>query len=169
MHEVITALAQEALVAGGLAVDFESASQKVQQCLDSGAALECFEKMVALLGGPADFVARYDSHYLAKAAIIKPAYLSRAGYITGMDTRQIGMAAVALGGGRSRAADNIDFSVGFSDFAKVGALVGPKEPIAWVHAQDEASASRAIAALKAAIEIGSEAPEQSPVVIQKIK
>ena len=67
--------------------------------VDSGKAAECFGKMVAGLGGPADFVENYDN-YLEKAEIIKPVYAIESGVVTAMDTRAIGMAGGGEGGGR---------------------------------------------------------------------
>ena len=44
------------LVLGNLAKDSDEARAKLMEVLDNGKAAECFGKMVAGLGGPADFV-----------------------------------------------------------------------------------------------------------------
>src|SRR5690606_39203988 len=56
--EVTLALAAEMLQLGGLAPGAEAARAKAQDALDSGRAAECFQAMVATLGGPADFLER---------------------------------------------------------------------------------------------------------------
>ena len=56
LYEVTMALCAEMLVNSGLAADLEQAREKLQAVLDNGQAAERFGKMVAGLGGPADFV-----------------------------------------------------------------------------------------------------------------
>ena len=110
LHEVTMALCAEMLLSGGLAATETEARTKLQQVLDNGKAAEVFARMVAALGGPADFVENYDSH-LEKAEIVRPVYASSSGIIQQIDTRALGMSVVALGGGRLRAADEIDYAL----------------------------------------------------------
>ena len=58
LYEVIT----EMLVLGKLAANTAEAKIKLQKALDSGKAAECFAKMVEGLGGPADFMEKYDEY-----------------------------------------------------------------------------------------------------------
>ena len=104
---------------GKLADNTEHARAKLMEVLDNGKAAECFGKMVAGLGGPADFVENYDN-YLDKAEIIKPVYADDDGVVSAMDTRAIGMAVVGMGGGRRVATDEIDYAVGFDNFIRLG-------------------------------------------------
>ena len=67
LHEVVLALAAEMLVLGELAATLAEARAKAQARLDDGSAAEIFARMVAALGGPADFVERHDA-YLPRAA-----------------------------------------------------------------------------------------------------
>jgi len=168
LHEAVLALAAEMLVLGGLATDTDEGLQKAQASLDNGKALECFAQMVSMLGGPADFVERYDS-YLEKAPVIKPFYPARNGFIGAMDARAVGVAVVALGGGRSKASDPIDHSVGLTGFSPLGTVTGPQQPLTWVHARDEASAQRAIETLTQAIRIDDQAPASTPVILEFVK
>lgn len=151
--EVTMASCKEMLVLGGLAVDANDAEQKLQQVLDNGKAAECFNKMVAGLGGPKDFVENYDS-YLPKAEVIKPVFADTSGIITEMDTRAIGMAVVAMGGGRRVATDQIDYAVGFDQFIKLGETVDNNSPIAVIHARNEQQWQEAAESIKAAVKVG---------------
>ncbi|GAM69816.1 thymidine phosphorylase [Vibrio sp. JCM 19236] len=151
--EVTMASCKEMLVLGGLADNAEQAEQKLMQVLDNGKAAECFNKMVAGLGGPKDFVENYDN-YLPKAEIIKPVFADTAGIITEMDTRAIGMAVVAMGGGRRVATDQIDYAVGFDQFIKLGETVDNNSPIAVIHARNEQQWQEAAEAIKAAVKVG---------------
>ena len=138
-----------------------------QRALDSGAAAERFERMVALLGGPTTFLR--DAHkHLPVAPTIAAAPPSRAGFVEAIDARAVGMAVVALGGGRSRAADSIDHAVGFTELAGLGAAVSTSAPLGLVHARDDAQAKAAATLLAAAYRIGDAPPPLRAPVIERI-
>jgi thymidine phosphorylase len=167
LHEVTMALCAEMLMLGGLAKSEEDAREKLQQSLNSGRAAEIFGRMVTELGGPADFVENYDA-YLEKAEIIRPIYAENSGIVTSMDTREIGMAVVAMGGGRRKPSDAIDYAVGFTDFAALGDRVSDEKPLAVVHARSEAQFEEAQRTLRTAVTIGDEEPEAKPMVFKRI-
>ncbi|MEH0164443.1 thymidine phosphorylase [Roseateles microcysteis] len=164
LHEVTLALCAEMLVLGGLATDTAAARIKLQAALDSGAAAEKFAKMVAALGGPVDLMDKPDN-YLAKASVILPVPASRAGFLQSVSTRDIGLAVVELGGGRRQASDSIDMSVGFSNFRHLGDQLAAGEPIAMVHAADQAAAERAVAVVQKACLLSDEAVAATPIVM----
>lgn len=158
--EVTLASCCEMLVLGKLADNTEQAREKLMAVLDNGRAAECFNKMVAGLGGPKDFVANYDK-YLPKAELIKPVFASEEGVVVSMDTRAIGMAVVAMGGGRRVATDSIDYAVGFDEFVRLGDRVDTQTPLAMIHARNEQQWQDAADALTAAIHIGSASDYQA--------
>ncbi|ENB2046486.1 thymidine phosphorylase [Vibrio alginolyticus] len=153
--EVTMASCAEMLVLGKLAENTEDARAKLMEVLDNGKAAECFGKMVAGLGGPADFVENYDN-YLEKAEIIKPVYATETGIVSAMDTRAIGMAVVAMGGGRRVATDEIDYAVGFDQFIRLGEVADSDKPLAVIHARTEEQWEEAAKALRSAIKVGGE-------------
>jgi len=120
-----------------------------------------------MLGGPGNFIAESRT-LLPKAELVRAAAPSRAGYVTGIDTRAVGLAVVELGGGRARAADSIDPAVGLTELAGLGAQVSASAPLALLHARDEARAARAIATLQAAYQIGDAPPDPTPSVLARI-
>ncbi|WP_225547865.1 thymidine phosphorylase [Chromobacterium violaceum] len=168
LHEVTMALCAQMLIGGKLAADEADARAKLQAALDSGRAAEIFGRMVTALGGPADFMEHYDRH-LAPAPIVRPVYADRAGYVGAMDTRGIGMAVCALGGGRRLATDVLDFRVGLSQFVELGQNIGKDTPLMMIHAADEASFEDAVRRVKAAIRIDEAAPSELPLVYQIIR
>jgi thymidine phosphorylase len=161
------ALCAEMLMLGGLSESDEAAYEKLQQNLDNGKAAEIFGRMVTELGGPADFVENYDA-YLEKPEIIRPIYAENSGIVTSMDTREIGMAVVAMGGGRRKPSDAIDYAVGFTDFVALGERVDTEKPLAVAHVRNEAQFEEAQRTLRAAITIGDEKPEEKPMVFKRI-
>ncbi len=167
LHQLVLTLAAEMLVIGGLADSREEARNRAQRRLDDGSALEVFASMVSALGGPADFVTQA-GRYLPRAAVIRPCYPPRAGFIGAMDTRAIGLAAAVLGGGRRTASDSIDHAVGFSDFCPLGDAADPDRPLAWVHARDERAAQAAIKTLQTAMQICDQPPAPTALVLDTI-
>jgi len=85
-----------------------------------------------------------------------------------IDVRAIGLAILALGGGRRRVEDRIDYSVGLADMLGVGDEVGPGRPLAIVHARDSAAAEQAAAAIQAAVEIADAPVAAGPLIRDRI-
>lgn len=133
LREVTLDLCAAALQLSGYAGD---AAAAVKTALTSGKALEHFSRMVALLGGPADFVENMDRH-LSPAPIVRDILAPAAGIITAIDTRGVGMGVVALGGGRRLPTDSIDFAVGFDQVLGLGAKVDVHTVLGRVHLRHE--------------------------------
>jgi thymidine phosphorylase len=167
LHEVVMALAGEMLALGDLAPSVAAGRARAEAALEDGRAAEKFARMVAALGGPND-VLEHPGRYLARAPVIKPCTATRPGHVAGMNAREVGIAVVGLGGGRSHADDAIDPSVGFTEFIDVGTRVRTGSPLCLVHASSEADADEAIARLRKAIRIGEPVPPPRPVVIDRI-
>jgi len=74
-----------------------------------------------------------------------------------------------LGGGRRSAADRIDFGVGLSAFASLGARVGPERPIARIHARTPEAAQAAADAIRAAVRIADAAPAVLPTIVDRVR
>lgn len=165
--EVTLALCSDMLISGGLAANEAEARQQLLRVLDNGQAAEVFGRMVAAQKGPTDFIARMD-HYLPAAMLSKAVYADRPGIVSAMDTRALGMAVVALGGGRQRASDSIDYSVGLSEMVTLGTCVDAQRPLAVIHAASEAQWQQAAQAVQAAITLSDTAPPQTPVVYRRI-
>ena len=116
LQEVTLSLADEMLVSSGIAADRQAARAVSKAALEDGRAVESFARMVAALGGPADFVETHRNH-LPGAPLIRDIRAEEAGFVESIDTRGIGLAVVALGGGRTRPQDPVDHAVGLTDLA----------------------------------------------------
>jgi len=159
LRQVTLALATELVAMTGISADPVAA-------LDSGRAAEIFGRMVAALGGPADFIEGMD-RYLEPAPIVRDVFIEGEGVVTAIDTKAIGMAVVALGGGRKLPTDSIDFAVGFSDIVGLGTKVGGKLRSSVIHARDEKTAEEAERRFRAAFSLGETAPNH-PIVADRI-
>ena len=165
--QVTRLLCAEALQLGRLAADEAAALARVDAVLADGSALEHFARMVAALGGPADFCDRA-VHYLPAAPVQREVPALNAGWVQSKATRDIGLAVVELGGGRRKASDRIDHRVGFSDVVSLGQRIERGQPLARVHAADEAGASAAVARLQECIRIGDAVPLPTPLLIARL-
>jgi thymidine phosphorylase len=155
------------LALGDLASSVAAGRARAEAALDDGRAADKFAKMVSALGGPDDFLDK-PARYLEKAPVIRPCTAERPGAVIGMNARDVGLAVVGLGGGRTRADDAIDPSVGLSKMIDIGTEVQIGSPLCLVHAASEASAEAAIEQVRRVIRIGGPAPAAKPVVIDRI-
>ena len=138
----------------------------VMDAMTSGRAAERFAKMVSSLGGPADFMENAASH-LAQAEFVEEVFAKDDGAVNRIDTRDLGLALIGLGGGRRRESDRIDMAVGFQDMAALGETVDGSRPLARIHASSRDALEQAKAAVQAAYHIG-EAPKAIPLIHERI-
>ena len=167
LEQVTLALAAEMLVSAGIAASNQQASRLVRAALDDGRAAEIFGRMVAVLGGPKDFVsnsAKYLPRVDGELAVKAP----RSGFVSGISTRDIGLAVVALGGGRKRPEDKVDHAVGITRLLPVGAEVKAGEPLALVHARKVSDAELAAAVVRAAYSFGDAKPVATKAIVRRI-
>jgi thymidine phosphorylase len=123
--------------------------------------------MVAALGGPDDFLERFEDH-LPAAPVVRPVFKDRDGYVAGIDARAIGSTLVQLGGGRTRPDQVIDLSVGLSALAQIGDTVEQDAPVCLVHARDEESWHQAAERARTAIRLSDDVVEAPPIVLERL-
>ncbi len=159
------ALAAELLHGAGLAPSLAAGQTQAAAALASGRAAEQFARMVAGLGGPADVLA---DAQLPAAPLVRTVLAPRDGVLAAMDTRALGLAVVALGGGRAHADDVVDPRVGLAQVLPLGTLLRAGDPLLQVHAASADAASVACQAVLAAITLADVAPPPGPVVIDRV-
>lgn len=160
-------LAGEMLLLAGLANSREEARRHADDVLTNGAAAARFQAMVSALGGPADFVARPDTH-LPAAAVQREVPAPRSGYVNRADARALGVTVMHLGGARRQPGDSVDPAVGLSRLAEVGERVEAGDPLAIVHARDAESADEAAGRVAAAYEIADAPSHPLPLVAARV-
>ncbi len=166
LSQVTLALAAEALLLAGTAATGGQAHALAERALASGAAAERFAAMVRAQGGPGDILQRTSA--LPTAPVRVAARPARAGTIRRIDVRGLGLAVVALGGGRTHPEGRVDHAVGLTDVLGVGESGGPDRPLAVIHARDRSAADRAAAMVVAAFDIGNEAVDVPPAILGRI-
>ena len=166
VREVTAALTAEMVVAAGLAKDVDEARASAVAALDDGRALAKLREVVEAQGGDPSVVDAPER--LPRAPVVREVEAERSGRVVAMATRAIGEAAVELGAGRAALEDEIDPRVGLVMAVGPGDRVEPGQPLAEVHAADEASADAASSALRDAVEIGDGGDEFRPLVSHRI-
>ncbi len=163
LHKVVVTLAQAMLVNTKLATDELDAHHKIEHALSSGKAAEIFGKMIHALGGPSDYLEQ-PWRLMNKAEHIVEIIAPIHGYISAMQTRDIGFSVVGLGGGRISNSQAIDHSVGFDRILPIGTLVNRGDILARVHANSLDSAEQASKQYIEAMSFSAE-PVAEPKVI----
>ena len=159
--DVSLLLGAHMLVLGGAAGTVEEAHGKLVRALESGAGLEKFAEMIRAQGGnPA---VTEDITLLPQANVVRPVFVRKHGFIAGMDTTALGIAAQAMGAGRQRKEDSLDYSVGFVLPVRIGDEVFPGDPFFTLYARNEDEADRAEEAIRSAIVLSEEAAVRPPL------
>ena len=153
------------LLAGGQAATEQEAQALLQEALDSGRGLAKLKEMIAAQGG--DPQVCDDTGRLPQAALKTEVRAKRSGFIHSMKTEQLGLAAQALGAGRLRKEDQLDYAAGYILFKRIGDAVKKGEPLAVLHHSDKAPAGKAAAMLEDAIAI-TEAQPPKPTLIHAL-
>jgi thymidine phosphorylase len=161
LTELTLELSAHLLHLGGVQADLASARARASRALDSGAAAEAFARMVAALGGPRDVLA---DAALPEAPCVRDVVCQRDGVLAAMDTRAVGLAVIALGGGRNSAGARIDVRVGFDRIVPLGTALRRGDGLARVHAASADDAERGAAAFAAALRVSDGRAQVPPLV-----
>lgn len=147
--------------------DYETALSRVQEALDSGAALERLRLMIEAQGGDSRVID--DESILTIGQFTYDVIAPQDGYIIHMNTEQCGIASVMLGAGRTVKDGPIDYSAGIVMHKKTGDAVRMGERIATLYASDESLFTNAAQTYLAAITIGNTAPKVVDTILDVVE
>ncbi|MEH6644667.1 thymidine phosphorylase [Sulfitobacter sp.] len=164
--ELCAALGGVLLAGAGLAKDADDGAAKIAAAIADGRAAERFGAMIAALGGPVHFVENW-RRFLPEATVMREVTAPAAGIVQSIDGEALGLAVVALGGGRVVESDPVDPAVGLSNVVRLGARVEKGQPLAVVHASRPMQADRSVGEVLAAIKLG-DAPVSEPALIVEL-
>jgi pyrimidine-nucleoside phosphorylase len=131
-RELTLSLGTEMLLVSGRFVSARTARRELERALASGEALERFRRMVRAQGG--DVRAVDDPTLLPRAKVRLPILAAASGVVGSIDAHELGLVAVVLGAGRTRADQAVDPGAGILLEVGVGARVERGQPLAVVHA-----------------------------------
>lgn len=125
-------VAAHLLKLGEIVPDIPAGESMAEDAIRSGRAWDKFRALVIAQGGDVRYVD--EPERLPQAKWVKTVPSPRRGYLSSINARVIGEAAVLLGAGRARKEDAIDHAVGVVVHHKVGDLVEVDEPLFTIHA-----------------------------------
>ena len=160
--ELCLTLGSQMLIAGGKAGDAQEARKALQSVIADGSALDRLAQFVEAQGG--DSSAVHCPELLPQAAIVRPVEAPESGYLTHIACDEVGICSLILGGGRETKESEIDLSVGLVLCRKVGDYVEAGEPLAMIHANDQAKLEEAGRRYLKACTISPEMPQRAPFI-----
>ena len=161
-RELVVAAATQLLALSDLNLDESAARERVTASLADGSALATYERWIRAQGGDPD------PALLPRAPVVRSLGARKAGLVRQVRAREVAAVAMRLGAGRERKDDPVDHAVGVVCRAKRGDSVEVGDPLAEIHARDEAAADAAEPELLAAYEVGDE-PEPRPLILDVIR
>jgi pyrimidine-nucleoside phosphorylase len=160
--ELVLESSAHLLALSDLGVDDEEARGRAEKAVADGSALAAYERWIEAQGGdPAESA-------LPTAPVVQDVPAEEPGFVTAIGAVDVGLAALRLGAGRRTKDDTIDHAVGVRCLAKRGDRVAAGQPLAEVHAQDDQSAARGVADVRAAYTLADESPPERPIVLETI-
>jgi len=164
-RQLCLTVAGQILILSGLARDDSQARAQLEPLLEDGQAMAKLRDMVVAQGGDGSYLD--DPRKLPRARFVEEVPAPKAGYVSGLDARAVGMTSMLLGGGRAKKGDAVDHAVGIVLQAKIGDRVEKGQPLLTLHANDSAKLSGARQQLLAAYD-WSEEPVSAPRLIHRV-
>ena len=141
----------------------DEAEAKVRAAPASGAPLDKLRATIAWQGGDPAVVD--DARRLPAAKSGHAIKAERSGYITALDALLVGRAAVALGAGRDKKGDAVDFAAGIMLLKKPGDTVVAGDTLMELRYNDGSRLEAAVALAKQAAAIGDTAPPEQALIM----
>jgi pyrimidine-nucleoside phosphorylase len=167
MTECTYALCAEMLLLGDAAKDMAHARERIAEVIRNGKAAEVMEKMIAAQGGDPAVVR--NPGIMASAPHVVPVLAPRAGFVRGIDALEMGLSAVTLGAGRTRADQAVDPAVGIVLDKHLGEKVEKGAALAHVHVRSVEQARPTLDRILGAFHIDDVAAPPRPLVIERIE
>ena len=167
VKEVSVALAGMMLSLGLENVSLSQGKRMAKKALSSGQAFEKFKEMVQAQGGDIRYVEHPE--FFERDAFEGEVLAAEDGFLSGMDTEKIGVAAGLLGDGRETKDSVIDMSAGIYLKKKIGDTVKKGEPIAICYAGTKEKLNRGMAMFESSIRYSKEAPRIPKLIVDIIR
>lgn len=163
--ELSVELSARMLLVAGLETDIEPARDRIRRAILSGEALDKFRNVVEAQGGNPRIID--DPKLLPQGRIRKDILSDRSGFVSAIETDEIGRVVMDWGGGRRRLEDSIDYGVGLCIHAKIGDRINMGDPIATAYFNDDSKFDAMKTRVRNSYSVAPE-PVASPPLIKEI-
>jgi pyrimidine-nucleoside phosphorylase len=167
--EISIELAARMLVLGRVAADRSDAERRVRGAIASGAGLDRFRQIIETQGGDPKVVDDYDRLPHVPPEHRHHVKAPRRGYVDTLDAERIGRASVALGAGRDRVEDPVDFAVGIVVLVKPRDEVQAGQPVLELHYRDRARLDAALSLAVSAVTIADMPPAPAGLIVGEVR
>ena len=134
LMEACFTLASYMLLGVGRVATIEEAKELLQKTIQDGSAKRKLEEFISCQGGDASYVQDISKFDIAKFQM--EAKAPSCGYVKSIQTDEIGIASLILGGGRETKESMIDLTVGIQIHKKIGDKVEKGDSLATLYAND---------------------------------
>ncbi len=162
LRELSLRLAGWMIHLGGRTETAEQGYWAAAGALADGTALKVFLEMVKAQGGDLTVFDNLKASHKPGATLVLKAW--KTGYVSKMDTMELGWAVQRLGAGREKAGEPVDPHAGIEFHAKRGVRVEKGQPFATLYATNETMLAEPVDRIKRAITFSDEPPEEVPLV-----
>lgn len=165
--ELCLTLGSNMVVLAKKAKTVEEARKMLLNVIEDGSALTKLKEFIASQGGNSKQVD--DTNLLPKAKYVIEVKSKIDGFVSKIDSEQIGLIAMELGAGRATKEDNVDLAVGIVLNKKRGNKIASGETLAYIHANDESKIEKATKDIIESYHITKESPKDIPLIYGVIK
>jgi pyrimidine-nucleoside phosphorylase len=158
VRELTLELATNLLLSVNLASTRDAAMDRLNSAIDSGRAMERFERMVHAQNG--------DLTQDLQIASATEVLSEETGFLEEVDCQKIGQEVISMGGGRQKVGDTIDHRVGVMIHARIGEPIQKGQPIFTVHC-DSDQTDKHVRALRGAYKVSGSAVAKRRLVMRR--
>ena len=167
LKEVVYEIVYLALKHKGEVKTFEEASEKIDEVINNGSALDLLKQFIELSGGDGEVVNNYELLPTPKSVL--EVFAQEDGYVTKIKAEEVGKAAMVIGAGRATKEDEVDHAVGIELKKKVGDKVEKGDLIAEIYYNDDKNVESSKNMLLDAYVIGNEKIENIKNILEIIE
>jgi pyrimidine-nucleoside phosphorylase len=140
----------------------EDGAKLSDDLLRSGAAYKAWLNIVRAQGGDTTIFDDHAAFHKPRAQRVLTA--SGAGYLAGMDCKQVGWAVQRLGAGREKPGDPVSAHAGIESHVKLGQRVEAGQPVFTLFSEDETLLDQPFRMLESTISIEQAPPQRLPLI-----
>jgi len=151
---------------GKKAQSIKEGMERCKEVVKNGKAYEKFLQLVRRQGGDVSFIEHLEKYPRSKySGEIKS---SHSGFVTGIDSLELGLTGIELGAGRTKVDDVIDPKAGIMLTKKVGDAVSAGDTLAIFYTDNKNIVEQASERITGAFAVGISKPDLVPLIISQV-